>query len=168
MKTSRLFPLLLFVFMVVSIPLGVNRATRQVSTSVTKASNSQVLAFFEPANLNAIRNQQITISLKADTGMEIVGGIFGAVEYDPQAMQLINTNAGPFFTNLSANPVNGKVNIKASEKVSGTGTIAAFTFLPLKRGETSVRVSDNFELLDKNNKNNSLSQPPSSLTITIN
>jgi hypothetical protein len=169
MKVSRAFPFLMFVFMVASIPIGVNLVNRPTRTVSTKAASTlPMMVYLEPSSLEPEYNQPFTVSVKVDTGAAVSGGVFGALTYDSSMLRLVTASSGPFFTNLNINPIKNRINLSATEKVSGVGTIMYVTFIPFSRGSSTIAFSENFELNDKDGELNGLTAQPHSITITVN
>jgi hypothetical protein len=167
MKPSHIFSIFTFVFIFAAIPLGVYLANRPLESTQTKASLSYVVAYFDRTNIEVKSRQTFTLSLKVDTGQSAVGGMFGAVEFDPTMLQLVNANPDLFFSDLKVVTTPNRLNLSATEKVAGNSTVVTLTFLPLRSGTTEINLSDNFEVQTAKGDQNALTQTTPSVKVSI-
>lgn len=112
----------------------------------------------EPSTIETKVNTEFSVKINIDTNKREVNGIDALISYDPAFLTVSDSNNqtagvqaenGDLFSSLiinSVDPLKGKINLTASRlskavnPVSGTGTLAALTFIAKKTGSTLLTI----------------------------
>lgn len=118
--------------------------------STLSPDTDAVTLLLEPSQLEQDLNSDFEIDLNLNTKEKTIGGSKIVLKYDPEYLNLKNSENGYIFTDPKFIRENDRVIFETNESLMGKGKITTLTFTPLKQGETSLEIlSDSYVLNEK-------------------
>ncbi len=99
-----------------------------------------VTVLLEPSQLEQDLNSDFEIDLNLNTKGKTIGGSKIVLKYDPEYLNLKNSENGYIFTDPKFIREKDRLIFETNETLMGKGKIATLTFSPLKQGETNLEI----------------------------